>query len=589
MANETSSKTWYFTQETNTKGYTYIYAYQTAWDPVRKQSRRVAKQYVGRLADDGQVAVSKKFIERMPEYAQGDFYYGADKTLVDEATYRQDFPEKPGPKKSDESEEDASAQVLRTRSVGATWASEQVALQAGVLDDLKTRFNPGDARNLLNLALYKLDGGTSMSCFEEWFQEVFLHGGDCLSGQRITELLAKVTREDFDYFFKLRHERRLSAEKKLREEGKGTGQVRYALDNTSISTSSTTIEDAAYGHAKRDPHLKQINYTFVCDQDTGDIVFTHTYEGSIPDVTAFKEVLFHMKDAGLDLSDVVLVTDRGYSSVYNIQRMLNLELRFVQGVRLVEDTIKKSLDDYRESLRSIAFYDSGLDVYARTIKESWQQDTDAGRLQRKLYVHLYRYPSVDEEERTYTVKKADEILKFKEKKLSVPPELWRSHGRFVHEVTLESGKKQWQRDNAAIERACRYSGTFALRTNEYPNPFEAMEVYRLRNTVEIDFNQFKNWVDGDRLRCTEATYLGKLFLTTLAVSIRLMMLKRAQKNQNQELKLPQNSLGCLIAKLRSVKADKRPKARAWVVRMVSRKQRDMFALLGLPPPPKVLR
>ena len=40
----------------------------------------------------------------------------------------------------------------------------------------------------------------------------------------------------------------------------------YALDNISISTYSETIPVAEYGHAKRDPDLKQLNYTFVCEQ-----------------------------------------------------------------------------------------------------------------------------------------------------------------------------------------------------------------------------------------------------------------------------------------------------------------------------------
>ena len=55
------------------------------------------------------------------------------------------------------------------------------------------------------------------------------------------------------------------------------------MDNTSISTYSETIPVAKYGHAKRDPDLKQINYTFVCDQADGEIVFAHAYE--VPSMT----------------------------------------------------------------------------------------------------------------------------------------------------------------------------------------------------------------------------------------------------------------------------------------------------------------
>ena len=94
---KTSDK-WYFTKETNAKGLCYIYAYQTQWDPVAKKSKRSARKYVGRLAADSVVNITAKFRTEFPQYAQGTFYFGLDKTLVDEAAYRRDFPDAPGPK-----------------------------------------------------------------------------------------------------------------------------------------------------------------------------------------------------------------------------------------------------------------------------------------------------------------------------------------------------------------------------------------------------------------------------------------------------------------------------------------------------------
>ena len=90
-------KRWYFTADTNAKGYTYIQAYQTKWDPVAKTTKRSAKRYVGRLFDDGHVAPSKAFLESFPQYAGKTVFFGPDKTLVDEQTYRQAFPASPGP------------------------------------------------------------------------------------------------------------------------------------------------------------------------------------------------------------------------------------------------------------------------------------------------------------------------------------------------------------------------------------------------------------------------------------------------------------------------------------------------------------
>lgn len=93
-----ASDKWYFTKETNAKGLCYIYAYQTQWDPVAKKSKRSARKYVGRLAADSVVNITAKFRTEFPQYAQGTFYFGLDKTLVDEAAYRRDFPDAPGPK-----------------------------------------------------------------------------------------------------------------------------------------------------------------------------------------------------------------------------------------------------------------------------------------------------------------------------------------------------------------------------------------------------------------------------------------------------------------------------------------------------------
>lgn len=568
---------WYFTADTNAKGYTYIQAYQTKWDPVAKTTKRSAKRYVGRLFDDGHVAPSKAFLESFPQYAGKTVFFGPDKTLVDEQTYRQAFPASPGP--TPDPEEHASKDD--TLNVGLTWAAETIAEESKVLESLVDVFGKEIARDLLHLAIYKLDTGSSMAAFEDWCSGVYLKNSKLLTDQRISEILAKVSVQDFEKFFLNRHKAKLQEDRKLS----------YALDNTSISTYSETIEDAEFGYAKRDPHLKQINYTFVCDQEDGEIIFAHTYQGSISDVVALQEIIYRMRRAEFELENVTLVSDRGYSSLMNIQKMIDLEMKFVQGVRLTEDAIKSKFDTYHDSLRDVNFYDSETGVFARTTKEPWLQNISNGTLNRTVYVHLYRFPGVDEAEMASLVKKADQILKHKANSKEVPPELWQSYKRFVKQIKNANGEATWVRDNEAIKNAVKYAGTFVIRTNSIDDPFEALRVYRLRGTVEQDFNQFKNWVDGDRLRCTQSSYIGKLFVCTLATSLRLMMMNRAKHNSQDDtgLKIPNNSMDVLFGKIRMIKAEKRKDANAWVTKLASKKQRDMLTLLGLKMPPRVLR
>lgn len=568
---------WYFTADTNAKGYTYIQAYQTKWDPVAKTTKRSAKRYVGRLFDDGHVAPSKAFLESFPQYAGKTVFFGPDKSLVDEQTYRQAFPASPGP--TPDPEEHASKDD--TLNIGLTWAAETIAEESKVLESLVDVFGKEIARDLLHLAIYKLDTGSSMAAFEDWCSGVYLKNSKLLTDQRISEILAKVSVQDFEKFFLNRHKAKLQEDRKLS----------YALDNTSISTYSETIEDAEFGYAKRDPHLKQINYTFVCDQEDGEIIFAHTYQGSISDVVALQEIIYRMRRAEFELENVTLVSDRGYSSLMNIQKMIDLEMKFVQGVRLTEDAIKSKFDTYHDSLRDVNFYDSETGVFARTTKEPWLQNISNGTLNRTVYVHLYRFPGVDEAEMASLVKKADQILKHKANSKEVPPELWQSYKRFVKQIKNANGEATWVRDNEAIKNAVKYAGTFVIRTNSIDDPFEALRVYRLRGTVEQDFNQFKNWVDGDRLRCTQSSYIGKLFVCTLATSLRLMMMNRAKHNSQDDtgLKIPNNSMDVLFGKIRMIKAEKRKDANAWVTKLASKKQRDMLTLLGLKMPPRVLR
>ena len=570
-------KRWYFTADTNAKGYTYIQAYQTKWDPVAKTTKRSAKRYVGRLFDDGHVAPSKAFLESFPQYAGKTVFFGPDKTLVDEQTYRQAFPASPGP--TPDPEEHASKDD--TLNVGLTWAAETIAEESKVLESLVEVFGKEMGRDLLHLAIYKLDTGSSMAAFEDWCSGVYLKNSKLLTDQRISEILAKVGVQDFEKFFLKRHKAKLQEDRKLS----------YALDNTSISTYSETIEDAEFGYAKRDPHLKQINYTFVCDQEDGEIIFAHTYQGSISDVVALQEIIYRMRRAEFELENVTLVSDRGYSSLMNIQKMIDLEMKFVQGVRLTEEAIKAKFDTYHDSLRDVNFYDSETGVFARTTKEPWLQNISNGTLNRTVYVHLYRFPGVDEAEMASLVKKADQILKLKANSKEVPPELWQSYKRFVKQIKNANGEATLVRDNEAIKNAVKYAGTFVIRTNTIEDPFEALRVYRLRGTVEQDFNQFKNWVDGDRLRCTQSSYIGKLFVCTLATSLRLMMMNRAKHNSqdNTGLKIPNNSMDVLFGKIRMIKAEKRKDANAWVTKLASKKQRDMLTLLGLKMPPRVLR
>ena len=92
----------------------------------------------------------------------------------------------------------------------------------------------------------------------------------------------------------------------------------------------------------------------VCDHATGDVVFTHVYDGSINDRAILSPIYLRMKDAGLSLENNVLVTDRGFQSIYNTQLALNLDLKYIQFLSLNEGSVQLPL-----SPRTKSFNDPG--------------------------------------------------------------------------------------------------------------------------------------------------------------------------------------------------------------------------------------
>ena len=131
-----------------------------------------------------------------------------------------------------------------------------------------------------------------------------------------------------------------------------------------------------------------------------------------------------------------------------------------------------------------------------------------------------------------------------------------------------------------------------------------LRIYRERNIIEQNFNQLKNWVDGDRLYATQSTYKGKILVFIIAESLRMVMLNRIQKTvkskapkQKKDLKdtqladfmkLPYESLPKLLAGLKGLVALKHCSTNTFTIKTMSKKKRDTLALLGVPLPPKVL-
>lgn len=574
---------------------TYVYGYRNKWDPEKKQSRIAKRIYVGTLNEiTGRVKLGKKYLSNHPEY-EGKTLYFENRTLVEKS--EQDVAE--------EVEQRETSWASNNLSYAATWALWQFASKNRILQNLQAVFGKQLGTNLLALAIYQLLDGGAMNGYEDWLPDNWLPVSAPLSSQRISELLAQVDHEDMVNYFRLRFDRSKENYQRWLEEieqnAKKNGSVMppstmqkmyMALDSTAISTFSMTIEDAAYGHAKQNPELKQINLTLAVDFLNGDVCYAREDEGSITDKSVYKSILAQMKSYGFDLDETVLVTDRGYSSIMNLQSLFNTDVSFVAGVPIVEKGLKDKFAQFREALCDLAFYNSEYDVYCRTIKEDWKQNTEGGSIDRTCFVHLYRFPEIALSQQKQLLKKVDKALDKKRSGRVVDRDDWNFVARFITERKEEHDgkeKKIWEKNLEALRSWERTAGCFVIRSDWLEDPIEALRIYRRRNIVEVAFRQFKVLNGGNRLYATQTSYMGKLMVHIIAQSLRMVMTVQAKRRETQELKLPDNSVEKLLSALKRVRAVRTPTRATWVVEPLTKKAQDMLELLNLPKPPMTFK
>ena len=579
---DSSGAKWALFATTDSSGRTYVRAYQNAWNAEKRRSFVKSRIQVGRLQPDGSVTLSERFTEKFPSFTDKTCFWG-DHALLSEDEYRQQFA-----RKSSLKDISWSNDVIR---VGSTWAAWETAVKHGILDDLEVVFGTDVAKKLLALAVYKFDGGGAMMTFEDWLAQVWLPEISPMDGRRISELLANVSVPLIEDYYKRRYDRAA----KRNKDG-----MTLSFDSTSISTYSSSITDTAWGHAKQNPELRQVNYLVVCDHATGDVVYAFSYDGSVNDKTILTQVYFQMKNAGLDLEHNILVTDRGFQSIWNTQTAINMELKYIQFLSLNEGTVREALGRKMTALSDpTAHRDPEMRIAAMSVDDLWSQTTDAGSVTIKGYLHLYRDTIAAQEEADelhrdilYAVKVKNEQETAKDGKAKRLDEtLWKRVKAFLYEnKNAKDGEPVWSIREDALREAVRYMGCRAIRTNALANPFEAMQIYRQRNIIEQGFNQLKNEIGGSRLEATESTYRGKLFVFSLAQSIRMSMLCTASRTtkKNPKLKMPEESLRKLTVQLQGLQARKHRTTSAFIVGTVPKRYRDLLSLIGLTKLPKTL-
>lgn len=426
------------------------------------------------------------------------------------------------------------ALVAKRRSVGATHAFDHILKDSPLYIALKEIFPKDNLyKKLLSLCYFlNIEGSNALSRYEVFCQKYRLPYNGHLSPSAITRLLQGISFTDIDRFITRLNELTI---------GKISKKNRYlALDSTSISSYSHNIAKCCYGKNKDGDSLPQINVLMVVDQQTGIPCYFRAYNGNVPDVSSLKYFLQDKARIRLD-ENAVLVSDKGYSSISNINRFYQTKTNFLINMRTNFSICKTLINKSKIDLYDPINYISEINCSCKTISTEWsypanfksgKNGTGISKLKEKIFAHIYYDSDIYSQAELAIRKSVSEAVNLHKKSKDIPSILENIFNRFI-EVD-DNGKLSTNKE--AYAEYLSNKGIRILVSNIVSDPVEAWKAYYERSEAEYAFKYYKQRIGGNRTRVgSENTVDGKIFLQFLATGLAVMFRKRLS-NAKEALK-----------------------------------------------------
>jgi transposase len=436
------------------------------------------------------------------------------------------------------------------RQYGATWLLNQVASKTGVLDDLKRVFsgNMEMVNDILTLAYFPFIDNLSYNQLSQWQREVKAPSERDLNSVNITRLAQSITAQNRMDLFRCRAARL------------GKDEL-CAVDSTSMSTYGFNLVDIRWGRNKEHLPLRQTIEVVVYSLTTHMPIYYKELPGNMPDVRTMELIMMELQRAGF--KNLILITDRGYESIKNIELYISRGQKVITSVKV-----------------------SQADVLARIKAIDMSHGNPKGMtLAKKENLYYAQY------EMDYTVHgKGDALIKADKYRLNLyfnPAKRADAMCDIQHavneqveavEAMMESGEPVTDRDDIkkrfnmltikfdANNRVASFevnrkkqddmlltAGFFASKTIGVDlDPLAAKDNYGMRDEQEKAFALQKGLLGQDRLRTwSEASKHGRMFITFIGLILASYV--RTVWKDSEVLKKKFSSTEAVLAEMRTIR------------------------------------
>ena len=481
-------------------GVTYIYEDYSYWDKQKGYSTHKRKS-IGKIGENGERIYNKYYLEKLAAIKAGTY---VDPEDVKAATISADKePQKEAVSPSE------TPEVSSTILTGQKMVLDKVCQEVALRSVLQKAFSKADADSILALAYYVVCQGKAFSRSEDWLiNRGYSKLG--LTSQRISDLLASISDDRVNVFFKEWIARQLKGDSML-------------FDITSVSTYGRSNIYAERGYNRDHENLEQINLSLLTSVGSSLPIWYCMTPGSMSDVAVLEFVLKTLDKLGIE--KFTFFGDRGFYSERNLKLITKYKHRFTVPVPSSVAWQKEMIADAKPTMiapENVIELEDGSLVYGKTVYKK----TDYGRTWYHIYYDSARKGKIIDDFMLRLRKCKDELetgVYYEKNKDFYEKYL------IVHE-TPKRGRKVIYNDQAVQDFIDSDSCYWVLVSTAEKDTEKALLAYRNRNDVEVNFDDVKNSMDLRRLRNhSEKTVKGKLFVIFIALILLTQLRKDVQK------------------------------------------------------------
>jgi transposase len=405
------------------------------------------------------------------------------------------------------------------RFYGDVWLLEQVAEKTGLRADLMRVFdrNKELVDDILTLSIYPYLTGNTYNRLARWQRIQKTPSPRELTPSHITHITQSITEENRMELFRHRAARLQKGEL-------------CAVDSTSRSSYGNTLTDVRWGKNKERLPLEQTVETVVYTLDGHMPVYYRAFPGNIPDSRSVETILTDIRHAGFP--SVILVTDRGYESLQNLERYILAGQAMIMCVKVRQRMVLEKIDAFG----AFGGRPSDMDIDPQSGLYHKQYDLDyavrgkgmgtvtSDRLKLNLYFDAVRRGTELTALDVSIAMQREALQEILDMGSSVDDDatIKRNYNYFdIDYNEADRTIRSFSLNEKKVDAAQRTSGFFAIMTYKLDmDPMTALDCYALRDEQEKYFQQMKSQMNINRHRTwSEEGKSGRHFITFVSLVI----------------------------------------------------------------------